>query len=156
MRVSTTTRIQRGTGNRKSPDKEMDTRSGQPTSWASLCPLTMLSSMPSCLTRPRRRARRSWPKKVRLKYGRGSAHVDYKPVPDLTKWPRANVHLPTGDENPLRAWAWRADIGGGGRESLLQGKSVVFKDTVCVAGVPLVFGTDAFEGYIRESPSDTR
>jgi Asp-tRNA(Asn)/Glu-tRNA(Gln) amidotransferase A subunit family amidase len=32
---------------------------------------------------------------------------------------------------------------------LLSGKTVVFKDTVCVAGVPLLLGTNAFENYIR-------
>lgn len=25
----------------------------------------------------------------------------------------------------------------------------MLKDTICMAGVPLVFGTDAFEGYTR-------
>jgi amidase len=86
---------------------------------------------------------------------RRGLQLDYIPRPDLSKWPRRNVRLPGGDENPLRAWAWRADIGEGVQDSLLGGKSVVFKDTVCVAGVPLLFGTDAFVGYTREQSDMT-
>lgn len=79
--------------------------------------------------------------------------ADYKPPPDLARFPRTNVHLPTGDDNPLKGWAWKADAGdpvdaAGGK--LLSGKTVVFKDTVCMAGVPLLFGTDAFEGFVCE------
>ena len=52
----------------------------------------------------------------------------------------------------MLAWAWRADIKSKDTAgSLLGGAKVVFKDTVCVAGVPLVFGTNAFENYIRRS-----
>lgn len=82
-------------------------------------------------------------------------HSDYKPAVDLTRWPRLRVHLPAGDDNPLRAWAWRADVGhqagtNGAEGSLLKGKTVVLKDTVCLADVPLLFGTNAFEDYTRE------
>jgi hypothetical protein len=84
--------------------------------------------------------------------GRAHHSPDYKPVPDYKTFPRGNVHLPEADENPLRAWAWRADIGEpvSATGKLLSGKTVVFKDTICVAGVPLLFGTNAFEGYVRE------
>ncbi|RSH89235.1 hypothetical protein EHS25_002347 [Saitozyma podzolica] len=80
------------------------------------------------------------------------AEDDYKPVPDYKTFPRGNVHLPEADENPLRAWAWRADIGEpvSATGKLLSGKTVVFKDTICVAGVPLLFGTNAFEGYVPD------
>lgn len=73
-------------------------------------------------------------------------NIDYKPKPDYDRYPRKDVHLP--EDNPSKAWAWKCDIGGG--SGLLEGKTVVLKDTVCVAQVPLLFGTNAFEGYICE------
>jgi amidase len=79
----------------------------------------------------------------------GKAEADYKPKPDLERWPRKDVHLPT--DNPLRAWAWKCDSGEVSGDNLLSGKTVVLKDTICMAGVPLLFGTNAFEGYTRES-----
>jgi amidase len=36
---------------------------------------------------------------------------------------------------------------------LLSGKTVCLKDTICLAGVPLLFGTKAFEGFVRKSSS---
>lgn len=78
--------------------------------------------------------------------------ADYKPKPDVARFPRTNIHRPTGKDNPLNGWAWRADAGDPVDSSgkLLSGKRVVFKDTICMAEVPLLFGTDAFEGFVRE------
>ncbi|KAK4687078.1 amidase, partial [Tremellales sp. Uapishka_1] len=78
---------------------------------------------------------------------------DYKPEPDLIKYPRSNIHLPKpGPDNPLGAWAWKAEAGDSVHSTgkMLSGKTVVFKDTVCMAGVPLLFGTDAFTDYIPD------
>ena len=101
-----------------------------------------------------RPARPSWLSLVRLStVALLRAHVaDYKPVVDYEKWPRTNVHRPVAEANPSKAWAWRAEAGDALDSSgkILSGKTVVFKDTICMAGVPLLFGTDAFEGYIRE------
>ncbi|WWC97977.1 hypothetical protein V866_004866 [Kwoniella sp. B9012] len=74
---------------------------------------------------------------------------DYKPIPDFENFPRTDVYLPEEKDNPLRAWAWRCHAGSTEKDSgkLLGGKTVVFKDTVCMAGVPLLFGTDAFENF---------
>ena len=50
---------------------------------------------------------------------------------------------------------WQVDIGEAGGTTavgkLLSGKKVAVKDTICVAQVPLLFGTDAFDGYVRRS-----
>ena len=84
--------------------------------------------------------------------------VDYVPVPNTKQYPRSNVHLPDHKDNPLRAWAWRAEAVSldNVEGSILNGKTVVLKDTICMAEVPLLFGTDAFEGYTRGLKSRPR
>ncbi|GJN87596.1 hypothetical protein Rhopal_000551-T1 [Rhodotorula paludigena] len=74
------------------------------------------------------------------------AQPDYLPEVDLKRFPRRDVHLPSPDDNPLRAWAWKATIEGA-RTGLLKGRTVTVKDTVCVAGVGQLFGTDAFTDF---------
>jgi amidase len=58
------------------------------------------------------------------------------------------VHRPLPQDNKLRGWAWKATIQGkpGG---ILDGRTVCFKDTVCIADVPQIFGTTAIEDFIR-------
>jgi amidase len=56
---------------------------------------------------------------------------------------------PTPRENPLNAWYWRCSI----REredGPLAGKRVVAKDNICVAGIPMMNGSRALEGYVPE------
>ncbi len=79
--------------------------------------------------------------------------VDYITEPLLDRFPRANIHLPTSADNPLRGWAWRAEAGDPvdpKSDKVLSGKTVVLKDTICMANVPLMFGTNAFEDFTRE------
>ncbi|ORY88409.1 amidase signature domain-containing protein [Leucosporidium creatinivorum] len=71
----------------------------------------------------------------------------FTPV-NLERFPRRDVHLPDDGDNSLRGWAWKCDIKGDG--DLLSGRTVVAKDTVCVAEVPLRFGTDAFTGFVPQ------
>ena len=60
------------------------------------------------------------------------------------KYPRETGHRPRPAENPLNAWYWKSSIKGasGGK---LAGKRLVIKDNVCVAGLPLMNGSDVFE-----------
>ncbi|KAK4700934.1 amidase, partial [Phenoliferia sp. Uapishka_3] len=74
---------------------------------------------------------------------------DYIPFVDTERFPRREVHRPKDEDNLLRGWAWKANIGGA-EEGILAGRTVVVKDTICVAGVPLLFGTDAIEDLIPE------
>ncbi|KAJ6558118.1 amidase signature domain-containing protein [Mycena capillaripes] len=69
---------------------------------------------------------------------------------DEVQYPRKNVHQPLPEDNKLRGWAWKATIEGkaGG---VLDGKTVCFKDIVCIAGVPQLFGTTAIQGFIPVS-----
>ncbi|PPQ98063.1 hypothetical protein CVT26_003289 [Gymnopilus dilepis] len=76
---------------------------------------------------------------------------DYVPPalkPDLERFPRENVTFPSkrSQGNPLNAWACKFVLREKGRtpqNGLLEGKTVVLKDNVCVAGVPCGLGTDA-------------
>lgn len=59
---------------------------------------------------------------------------DYQPAPDLKKYPRENVHLPTSEEQQFgHAWAYRFLIRGdnatgGSSPASLEAKSVCVKD----------------------------
>src|SRR5215510_9586424 len=60
------------------------------------------------------------------------------------KYPRTAGYKPTGDENKYEAWYIKTTIKGasGGR---LAGKKVALKDTVCLAGVPMMNGASVLE-----------
>ncbi|KAF8170390.1 amidase signature enzyme [Pholiota molesta] len=76
---------------------------------------------------------------------------DYVPpslVPDLERYPRENISYPEKDSlgNPLNGWACRFTIEDKkktSRQGLLEGKTVILKDCISVAGVPCTIGTDA-------------
>ncbi|PPQ79601.1 hypothetical protein CVT25_003481 [Psilocybe cyanescens] len=84
------------------------------------------------------------------------AMEDYIPPslkPDLERFPRENISYPKkgtdfygSQENPLGGWACKFTIEDKKKTSnkgLLEGKTVVLKDCVSVAGVPCTLGTDA-------------
>ncbi|GAA5828304.1 hypothetical protein JCM11251_006186 [Rhodosporidiobolus azoricus] len=75
------------------------------------------------------------------------AESDYVPAVDFDVFPRRDVHLPSKGDNPQRGWAWKARIDGA-PSGILQGRTVTVKDTVCIAGVPQLFGTDAFVDFV--------
>jgi amidase len=56
---------------------------------------------------------------------------------------------PAEPENPLGAWYWKAAINAG-VDGPLSGKTVAVKDNICVAGIPMMNGTDLLEGYVPE------
>ena len=53
------------------------------------------------------------------------------------------------EDNPYNAWYWRTSIKGNARGKL-KGHSVVIKDNVMVAGVPMMNGASPLEGYTPE------
>jgi len=63
------------------------------------------------------------------------------------KYPRGGGYRPGHHENRLNAWAWKASIKGKARGPL-AGKTVVIKDNVCVAGLPMMNGSSTLEGYV--------
>ena len=75
----------------------------------------------------------------------GLAEVEPPPV----KYPRSSGNRPDPEENPLNAWYWRCSIKGAD-SGPLAGKRVAMKDNICVAGIPMMNGCAAVEGYVPE------
>jgi amidase len=73
------------------------------------------------------------------------AEVEPPPV----KYPRSSGYRPGPEENPLNAWYWRCSIKGAD-SGLLAGKRIAIKDNTCVAGIPMMNGCAAVEGYVPE------
>ncbi|KAK8090270.1 hypothetical protein PG997_005231 [Apiospora hydei] len=69
---------------------------------------------------------------------------DYQPVPDLKKYPRENLHVPTESE---QVYGHASSSKGDQSSKLLAGKSVCLKDCIAVAGVPQFYGSDAFPAW---------
>ncbi|KAL2837699.1 amidase signature domain-containing protein [Aspergillus pseudoustus] len=75
---------------------------------------------------------------------------DYQPVSD--RFPRHNVHRALPEEQTLgHAWAHRFLINGDAHGGTLAGKTVSVKDNIAVAGVPQLYGTDAFPPWTPTS-----
>ncbi len=68
-----------------------------------------------------------------------------EPKPPV-KYPRTPGYRPEPAENPLNAWYYKCAITGA-RGGKLKGRTVVVKDNVCVAGVPMMNGTAVLESY---------
>ncbi|MGH1479411.1 MAG: amidase family protein, partial [Geminicoccales bacterium] len=71
------------------------------------------------------------------------AMPDFLPSVD---YPRTSGHRPSAEENPLNAWYVKTDIKGAPRGPL-AGKTIVLKDNVCLAGVPMMNGASTLKGY---------
>ena len=65
------------------------------------------------------------------------------------KYPRAPGYRPDATEDPHNAWYHKTSIRGAA-EGKLKGKTVVLKDNVMLAGVPMMGGTSILEGYVPE------
>ena len=63
------------------------------------------------------------------------------------KYPREAGRRASADENPYNAWYWKARVEGSGTGKL-AGRTVVLKDNVMLAGVPMMNGSSTLEGYI--------
>ena len=65
------------------------------------------------------------------------------------KYPRTPGYRPQPEENPHNAWYYKSRIEGAA-QGKLKGKTVVIKDNVMVAGVPMMNGASTLEGYMPE------
>ncbi|WP_109463899.1 amidase [Albibacillus kandeliae] len=79
-------------------------------------------------------------------YDRLDAMPDYLPS---VRYPRSPGHFPDYSENPLNAWYVKAEVRGA-PDGPLRGKRIVLKDTVCLAGVPMMNGSSIMEGFTPE------
>lgn len=65
------------------------------------------------------------------------------------KYPRGPVDRPSPADNPHNAWFVRAPIDGA-PAGILSGKTVVLKDSICVADVPMMHGASILDGYVPD------
>ena len=65
------------------------------------------------------------------------------------KYPRGPGYRPGPEENPHNAWYYKARVEGAS-EGKLKGRTVVLKDNVMLAGVPMMNGAATLEGYVPE------
>jgi amidase len=62
------------------------------------------------------------------------------------KYPRTPGYRPSPADNPLNAWYVKAEVRGA-HTGPLAGRTIVLKDNVCLAGVPMMNGASTLEGY---------
>ena len=74
---------------------------------------------------------------------------DFEPLTDLEKYPRENVHYPEKKDNEYGAWAWKVRIEDKSKEheGAMKGKTVVVKDNIAIAKVPMLMGTNFVKDY---------
>ena len=65
------------------------------------------------------------------------------------RYPRSPGYFPDPSENPLNAWYVKTDVRGA-PDGKLRGKRIALKDTICLAGVPMMNGSSIMEGYTPE------
>src|SRR5689334_23311747 len=76
--------------------------------------------------------------------------LDQLTEPQLpVRYARSRGYRPEAKENPLNAWYQKCSIKGASG-GILAGKRIAIKDNVCVAGVPMMNGSSALEGYVPE------
>ncbi|PPQ33873.1 amidase [Rhodopila globiformis] len=76
--------------------------------------------------------------------------LDELPEPTLpVHVPRTPGYRPNTEENPYNAWYWKTDITSG-KQGLLSGKRIAVKDNICVAGVPMMNGSQLLEGFVPD------
>ena len=69
-------------------------------------------------------------------------------LPPVT-YPRTPGHRPGPEENKHNAWYYKSTVQGA-PAGKLKGKTIVLKDNVMLAGVPMMNGASTLEGYMPE------
>lgn len=75
------------------------------------------------------------------------AAVEAPPEPPAPRYPRTPGTRPSPEDNPLNAWYVKTRVEGA-PQGKLKGRTVALKDTVMLAGVPMMAGTRILDGYI--------
>jgi len=79
-------------------------------------------------------------------YDAVAAMPDHVPA---VKYPRTPGYRPEGAENRYNAWYVKTTVKGT-QTGKLAGKTIVLKDNVCLAGVPMMNGASTLEGYVPD------
>ncbi len=79
-------------------------------------------------------------------YDAVAAMPDHVPA---VKYPRTPGYRPEGTENRYNAWYVKTTVKGA-QTGKLAGKTIVLKDNVCLAGVPMMNGASTLEGYVPD------
>src|SRR5437867_2010146 len=79
-------------------------------------------------------------------YDAVDAMPDYLPP---VKYPRTPGYRPEGAENKYNAWYVKTTVKGAD-QGRLRGKTIVLKDNICLAGVPMMNGASTLEGYVPD------
>src|SRR6266581_4204301 len=79
-------------------------------------------------------------------YDAVAAMPDHVPA---VRYPRTPGYRPEGAENRYNAWYVKTTVKGA-QTGKLAGKTIVLKDNVCLAGVPMMNGSSLLEGYVPE------
>jgi len=69
-------------------------------------------------------------------------------LPPVT-YPRTPGRRPSPEENLLNAWYVKTTVTGAA-SGPLAGKTIVLKDNICLAGVPMMNGASTLEGYVPD------
>ncbi|KAJ3718459.1 putative amidase [Lentinula raphanica] len=73
---------------------------------------------------------------------------DYEPHTDIKRFPRENVYYPKPEQNIHGGWAWKCSIHDTKpNDGPLNGRKLVIKDNITVAGVDCLLGTSMFSGW---------
>ncbi|MCF3945636.1 amidase [Acidiphilium sp. AL] len=65
------------------------------------------------------------------------------------RYPRTPGTRPAAEANPYGAWAVQTTIEGAA-SGPLKGKTIVLKDNICLAGVPMANGASTLDGYVPD------
>jgi amidase len=65
------------------------------------------------------------------------------------RYPRTPGYQPRGEENRYNAWYYKSTVKGA-PSGKLAGRTVVLKDNVCLAGVPMMNGASTLQGYVPD------
>ncbi|MBK8765891.1 MAG: amidase [Burkholderiaceae bacterium] len=79
-------------------------------------------------------------------YDRIDSLPDYLPK---VKYPRTPGYRPSQADNPLNAWYVKTEVKGAA-SGPLEGRRIVLKDNICLAGVPMMNGASTLEGYVPD------
>ncbi len=69
--------------------------------------------------------------------------------PPAVAYPRPPGRRPAPGEDPNNAWYMKAEVRGAAAGSL-AGKTVALKDSICLAGVPMMNGSAILEGFVPD------